>query len=94
MAVTASFDADGTVAGSGGCNTYTAPYTVAAGTLQIGPIAASKKACSEPAGVMDQEAQYFAALSAAVSYQLQAGELLELENAAGESAVQFKLVRE
>ena len=94
VAVTASFAADGTVTGSGGCNDYTAPYTAGASTLQIGPIAATKKTCSEPAGVMAQESQYFAALAAAVSYQLQADEFLEMENATGESAVQFKLIRE
>jgi putative lipoprotein len=94
VAVTASFAADGTVSGSGGCNEYTAPYTVTAGVIQFGPLTATKKTCSEPAGVMAQETQYFAALASAVSYQLQADELLEMENADGESAVQFKLIRE
>lgn len=94
VAITARFGADGVVSGSGGCNEYTAPYTVTAGAIQFGALAATKKTCSEPAGVMAQESQYFAALASAVSYQIQADELLEMENAAGESDVQFKLIRE
>ena len=52
--------ADGTASGSGGCNTFTAPYTLEGDQLEMGPLATTMIACEEPiAGV---EAAYFAAL--------------------------------
>lgn len=92
--VTARFGIDGTVTGSGGCNDYTASYMVDAGAIKFGPIAVTQKACSEPAGIMEQESQYFAALTLAVAYQVQNDTLLELEDGTGESAVQFSLMNE
>ena len=49
------------------------------------------KACSEPANVMEQESQYLAALQSAATYQVQ-GTILELQDANGESAVQYEKV--
>jgi heat shock protein HslJ len=60
--VTATFAEDGKLSGSAGCNRYTATYTVDGGDLRIGPAAATKKACIEPAGVMEQEQAYLTAL--------------------------------
>ncbi len=61
------------------------------GTVQVGPIAATKKACSEPANVMEQESQYLAALQSAATYQLQ-DDSLTVQNADGEMAVQYERV--
>src|SRR5512147_3258249 len=44
---TATF-ANGSVSGSGGCNRYTASYTVDDGKLTIGLAASTMMACSEP----------------------------------------------
>ena len=38
---------------------------------QIGPLASTMMACGEPAGVMEQEAQYLAALQSAATYQIE-----------------------
>lgn len=60
--VTAIF-ADGQVTGAGGCNTYSAPYTRDGSNLTIGAIAVTEMQCSEPAGVMEQEAAFLANLA-------------------------------
>ena len=44
--LTAIFTGAGTVAGSGGCNDYSGPYTSDASTIKIGPLAATQKACT------------------------------------------------
>jgi heat shock protein HslJ len=54
----------GTISGTGGCNTYSAPIL---GFFQVGPASSTKILCSEPAGVMEQEASYLAMLSSANS---------------------------
>ena len=60
--VTATFGADGSVSGSAGCNSYSAPYTLAGDTLKIGPAVVTRKLCETPAGVMQQEAAFVQAL--------------------------------
>jgi heat shock protein HslJ len=47
------------------------------GAIMIGEPAASRKACAEPAGVMEQEQAYLAALPRARSWRLE-GTLLSL----------------
>ena len=54
---------DGQVAGSGGCNSYTGNFTldeVNPFVMAIGPLAATRRACPDPAGA--QETAYFTAL--------------------------------
>ncbi len=47
-ALTATFAEDGSLSGSGGCNTFNAGYTVeGADGLTIGPIASTKMACPD-----------------------------------------------
>ena len=58
--VTATFSADGKVAGSGGCNDYSGSYTITGLNLAIGPLRSTKRACEPP--VMLQEAQFFTAM--------------------------------
>ena len=86
--LTASFGTDGNVSGNSGCNSYSGSYTLSTNQVTIGPLAATKKFCGEPAGVMDQESQYLAALQSAASYQVE-GNLLELRTKDGALAVQF-----
>jgi heat shock protein HslJ len=75
--LTASFGKDGTLSGNGGCNQYTGPYKLDGNQITIGPLASTMKACSDPAGVMEQEAQFTAALQSAATYQIE-GNVLEL----------------
>ncbi len=68
IAVTAIFSPEGILNGSGGCNVYSAGYTVEGNaTMQIQPPVSTLMAC--PQG-MDQEVNYLAALGAAESYQI------------------------
>jgi heat shock protein HslJ len=78
--LTANFDAKGHLSGFGGCNDYNAPVKATPPNVAIGPVASTRKACSDPAGVMDQEAAYLAALATAATYRIQ-GSKLELRTA-------------
>lgn len=86
--ITATFSEDGTLSGSAGCNTYNASYTTDRGGIEISQPAATRKACSEPAGIMEQEAAYLAALPRAVRFRV-AGRALELLTAEGTFVATF-----
>jgi heat shock protein HslJ len=75
-----------TVSGFAGCNDYNAPVKLDPPTIAIGPIASTRKACSSPEGVMDQEAAFLAALGSSATYSQQ-GRTLELRTAGGALAV-------
>ena len=83
---TASF-ANGSVSGSGGCNRYTASYTVAAGKLTIGKAASTMMACPEPQTAVEQP--FMAALAATRAYQIEDGQL-SLLDAGGQKIATFK----
>ena len=57
-----AFRADGTLTGHGGCNDYGAEYEADGARLTVGAIVATERACVEPAGVMEYEAEYVATL--------------------------------
>jgi heat shock protein HslJ len=85
--VTATFNADGTVSGSGGCNTYNAPYTTpATGQITFGAVASTMKAC--PDAVMLVEQDFFTALGKATNYEID-GTTLTLRDAGGATQVTF-----
>jgi heat shock protein HslJ len=86
--LTANFGRDGTLSGNSGCNDYSSPYTVSGDQITIGPVNATMKACSDPAGVMDQEVQYLTALETATTYQIE-GSVLELRTQDGALAADF-----
>lgn len=80
--VTAVFGEDGTLSGLAGCNQYTAGYTTDGETITIEPPASTRMFCTEPEGIMDQEAAYLAALPTAATYRID-GNKLELRTAGG-----------
>lgn len=88
--VTAVFGDDGTLSGTGGCNTYSGPYTTS-GTDQItiGALAATEMACPEPA--MEIEQMYFGALGNVATYRIE-GTTLTLRDADGATQASFTLV--
>jgi heat shock protein HslJ len=86
--ITASFGQDGTLSGNAGCNDYNGTYTVTGNQIVIGPLASTRMFCNDPVGVMDQEAQYLAALATAATYQVE-GTVLELRSKDGALAVQY-----
>ena len=67
--ITASFESDGNLGGSGGCNVYNTTYAADSNNLSIGPILSTQMACPEPEGVMDQESKYLTALEQAATYR-------------------------
>lgn len=85
--LTASFAAEGTVSGSGGCKVFSGPFTANGGTVTVGPLAATQRACLEP-DVMDQEQRLLAALESAATYSIE-GPQLEMRTAKDAIAVRF-----
>ena len=86
--VTAVFGSDGQLSGSGGCNSYTATYTVTEpDELTIGAIAATAKACLEES-VTQIEQDYFAALPNVTTYEIEA-DRLTLRDASGAAQVTY-----
>jgi len=84
--LTADFNADGNLGGSAGCNNYAATYATSGKSIKIDKVASTKKICTRPSGVMEQETQYLKALATAVTYRLD-GDRLELRTADGALAV-------
>ena len=76
------------MSGSGGCNTYQATVTRDGETLTISNLTATEKSCTDPAGVMDQETDYFSMLSSVAGYQA-AGHALALVDADGQAILLF-----
>jgi len=73
--ITAVFGEDGMVAGSAGCNDYKATYEVTDFGIKVGPVASTRKMCSEPEGTMEQEAAYLKALESATAYEIRSDKL-------------------
>jgi heat shock protein HslJ len=72
---TASFDGNGFVTGSGGCNTYSTVFQSAAMTLSfIGPLSATHRNCEQP--VMNQEEAYFWVLPSSTAYRFEGDHLV------------------
>ena len=85
--LTARFDGS-TISGQGGCNDFSGGYSVSGSNISIGALAGGMMMCGEPAGVMEQEAQYLAALQSAATFQFD-GNRLTLRRGDGATAVVF-----
>jgi heat shock protein HslJ len=90
--VTAIFAEDGTVAGSGGCNTYNGPYKADGASIDIGPLASTMMACAD-AAVSQQEASYLAALDKAATHAFN-GDRLQLRAVDGALLVEYRATLE
>ena len=77
-ALTAVFEGD-QISGSAGCNSYFGSFTAEEGVISIGPLASTRKLCAEE-GVMEQEAEFLAALESAATYTI-SGNRLEMRTA-------------
>ena len=76
--------ADGKVSGNAGCNTFHGTYTSHDGTIEVGPLATSRRACEE--SLMTQEREFLAALASAVKWSID-GNVLDMHRADGERAI-------
>lgn len=86
VTVTAAFAA-GNVAGSGGCNSYSGPYTVDGAKVDIGPLRSTLKACIGPEA--DVETAYFAALDKAATFTATT-DALTLFDSSGKTLLVYK----
>jgi len=86
--LTADFDNEGMLSGSGGCNSYSGPYSTDGDAIEIGPIASTERACLEPEGIMEQESLYLAALQTAATYSVR-GETMEMRTEGGALVANF-----
>jgi heat shock protein HslJ len=84
--LTMAFSNDGRVAGSAGCNNFTAPYKLEGNKLAIGPTAATRRMCASPEKVMEQEREFLNMLETVATARFEGGRL-ELRTAGGELAV-------
>jgi heat shock protein HslJ len=91
--LTVQFQEDGQVAGNAGCNDFFGAFEASDGSITIGPLGSTMRACSDPAGVMQQEAEFLAALESAATYSVE-GNFLEMRTADDQIAVHMTRVLE
>ena len=72
-----TFSAEGRAHGLGGCNNFTGGYRLEGATLELGPLAGTRKAC--PPAIMDQEARFHDALGETRGYRFENGLLFLLD---------------
>jgi len=80
--LTLSFSSDGGVSGSAGCNRYSGKFTADGEKLTIHALASTRKRCSQPPKVMEQEAQFLRALKGSATARME-GDELELRDSHG-----------
>jgi len=86
--VTALFGSSGKLSGSGGCNQYSAAYSVSGTGITISQPATTLMACEE--SVMQQESMYLADLAKASSYSNTPGDTLTFYDASGAVILVYK----
>jgi len=82
--LTIEFGTDGTASGTGGLNNFNGPFESTEKTIKIGPLASTKMA--GPQELMDQEAQYLAALENSSVWALVQGRL-EMRDSTGATQI-------
>jgi heat shock protein HslJ len=83
--ITLAFD-EGGVSGSAGCNRFSGSYRLADDALTVGALRTTRMMCAEPAGIMEQERAFLAALGSAAVVRRE-GDRLVLRTAAGAIAL-------
>jgi len=79
---------DDELTGSAGCNRYGATYQISGNSFTVSDLHATEMGCPEPAGILEQEQTYLAALRSADSFQLSDHEF-EILDEAGASHLLF-----
>ena len=87
---TIAFDDQGSVSGTGGCNTFNGEVTIDGSDLTFGPLATTQMFCGED-GVADQEQAFLVAVQEATSYTIDNEGRLVLE---GEAPLVFEVAAE
>lgn len=73
------FESDGRLSGHFGCNSFFGSYSLADGTIEMGPFGSTRMACEEPA--MAREASFLDALAAVATYERDGPRLTFRDNA-------------
>ena len=84
--ISANFGVEGDLTGNAGCNQYFTSFTADIGAITIGTTGSTMRFCEEPAGIMEQESAYLAALESAATYSIR-GDSLEMRTAEDALAV-------
>ncbi|PKL61428.1 MAG: META domain-containing protein [Methanomicrobiales archaeon HGW-Methanomicrobiales-2] len=87
--VNLTFDADGTLSGSAGCNAYSAPYELNETGIAVERVIATKASLAGPAGIMEQESAYLDLLRSAAGYRI-VGDTLAVIDGNGRAILFFK----
>jgi putative lipoprotein len=85
--VTATFGDDGRVSGRGGCNRYSASFTVTGSEIAFGPIMSTRMACIGEGGRI--EGLYLSALEAVTAWAID-GTTLTLTGPAGSDTIVYE----
>ena len=88
--VVVRFDEDNRISGNSGCNHFHGSYKINGKSLKIGPLAGTRKMCSTPAGIMEQETNVLNALEQTAVFSID-GESLELRDDDGALQIKFVL---
>lgn len=80
--------ADGRIAGSTGCNRYTAAATVDAEALAIGPTAVTQRACAPPVDAVERA--FLSALATVRAWRVEDGRLILLDDR-GREGLRFEV---
>ena len=89
--LTVDFDVEA-VAGLAGCNNYMGSYEVDGETISFSPLATTRKFCSDPEGIMEQESEFLAALGGAATFEVQ-GNRMDMYFEDGARAVVLEIVK-
>ena len=84
--ITMSFGNDARLTGSAGCNDYFADFEAGDEAVSVTAPGATRRACAEPTGVMEQETLFLAALASAAEFRL-IGNALTIRSADSELAL-------
>ena len=74
--VSARFDDDGKVTGSAGCNGYGGDYNLNGTALSVSSLVQTLKLCTEPEGIMEQEARFMGLLGSAAGCRIEDDRLI------------------
>lgn len=88
--VTATFADDGRITGFGGCNGFGGSYALDGGSVRIGPVTATRKACIDPEGSGELEGWYFAALERVATWSIRE-DRLQLRDGDGALQVDYRV---
>ncbi len=86
--VTAAFGPDGKVTGSAGCNHYGGDYQLNGTSLSVSSLVQTLKLCTEPEGIMEQEARFIDLLGSAAECRIE-NDRLVITDAAGATTLIF-----